>query len=131
VADYVVEVLQGPTASVESGQGTTVVEVGVGTPGPPGPPGTFGDLRIWAKSPDLLVVGNLAYVNGLLVTADVLWPDGKTGVMTILARQGGTNAVTSYKITHIDGAVTTTYTQPAITRDSDGNATVVPAIGVA
>lgn len=89
-------------------------------------------LAAWAKSPDLLVAGGVTYSGGLLATADVVWPDGATGTLTITSRQTGTDAVTGYTITReLDGEPTTTYTQPTITRDSSGNATLVPQIAVA
>lgn len=89
-------------------------------------------VKAWAKNPDLLVAGALTYVSGLLTSAAVEWPDGATGTLTITTRQTGTNAVTGYTITRVlSGQPTKTYTQPTITRDVDGNATVVPQITVA
>lgn len=88
-------------------------------------------FKAWAKNPDLLVAGAVTYTNNLLSSAVVEWPDGKPGVLTITSRQAGTDAVTSYTVTHVDGATTLTYTQPTITRDSSGAATLVPQITVA
>lgn len=91
----------------------------------------IGQLKAWAKNPDQLVAGAITYTSGLLSSAVVEWPDGKPGVLTIDSRQSGTDAVTAFHVTHVDGATTLTYTQPTITRDSSGNATTVPQITVA
>lgn len=88
-------------------------------------------LKQWAKNPDQLVAGAVSYTSGLLSSAVVEWPDGAPGVLTITARQGGTDAVTNYAVTHVADGTTLTYTQPTITRDSSGLATLVPQITVA
>lgn len=80
-----------------------------------------------AKVPDLLVVG--AVTGDPMTSAAVVWPDGKPGVLTITARHSS-GAVNAYSITHVDGATTTTYTQPAITRATSGAVTNVPQIVV-
>jgi len=84
-----------------------------------------------AKNPDLLIVGTVNVDgNDLVTSASVIWPDGKSGTLTITSRQALTNAVLAYNITHVDGATTRTYTQPTITRNSNGAATNVPQIVV-
>lgn len=91
----------------------------------------IGTLKAWAKDVDNLIAGAITYASGLVASAVVEWPDGAAGVLTILSRQATTDAVTSYKVTRVDGGVTTTYTQPTITRNSSGAATLVPQITVA
>ena len=63
-----------------------------------------------------------------IVSAAVVWPNGAPGTLTITSRHA-TGAVLAYTITH-GSPVTKTYTQPAITRNSNGAATLVPAIVV-
>lgn len=92
---------------------------------------SIAQMKAWAKNPDQLVTGAITYSSGLLSTAAVQWPDGASGLLTITARQAGTDAVTGYTITRVTSDGTTTYTQPTITRDSSGNATTVPQITVA
>jgi hypothetical protein len=83
-----------------------------------------------AKNPDLLITGAITRNgNGVVTSAVVLWPDGKPGVFTT-DTIGSLNTVDGYHITHVDGAVTKTYTQPTVTRDGNGAATNVPAITV-
>jgi hypothetical protein len=82
-----------------------------------------------AKDPDTLVTGAITVdSNDLTTSAEVLWPDGTPGIMTITARHS-TNAVTEYNITYGNPA-TRTYTQPLITRNTNGAATNVPQIVV-
>lgn len=79
-----------------------------------------------AKNPDMLVTG--AITGDPVTSAVVVWPGGAPGVLTITARHTS-GAVTSYTITY-GSPVTQTFTQPAITRNAAGAATLVPAIVV-
>ena len=82
-----------------------------------------------AKNPDLLVTGAVTLDGSDLVTsAAVVWPDGSPGTLTITARHSS-GAVNAYNITY-GSPVTKTFTQPAITRNSNGAATNVPAMVV-
>lgn len=70
--------------------------------------------------------------NGAAISASLVWPDGATGDYT--ATQISTafpGAVDAYTCTHVLGGVTTTYTQPAVTRDSSGAVINKPAMTVA
>lgn len=82
-----------------------------------------------AKNPDLLVTGAITLDGSNLITsAAVVWPDGSPGVLTITSRDAN-GAVLSYNITY-GSPVSKTFSQPAITRNSAGAATNVPAIVV-
>jgi hypothetical protein len=82
-----------------------------------------------AKNPDLLVTGAITVDgNDLITTASVVWPDGSPGTLTITSRDAN-NAVLAYNITY-GSPVTKTYTQPTITRNTNGAATNVPTIVV-
>jgi hypothetical protein len=85
-----------------------------------------------AKNPDLLIVGAINRNSfGAVTSAAVLWPDGKPGVFTTdVFSTAFPGAIDSYHITHVNGGTTLTYTQPTITRDSNGAATNVPQIVV-
>lgn len=80
-----------------------------------------------AAVPDLLVAGSgITYdSNGVIASAPVVWPDGDTGTYTTTSAT--TDGVLAYTVTK--GALT--YTQPAMTRNSDGAVTNRPAITVA
>jgi hypothetical protein len=84
-----------------------------------------------AKSPDALITGSLTRdANGAVTSAPVTWPDGSPGTFTAdTVSSAFPGAVDAYHITY-GSPVTKTYTQPAITRDSTGAATNVPAIVV-
>ena len=69
-----------------------------------------------AKNPDLIVAG--AVTGSPVVTAEVVWPGGQPGILTIDSRFSD-GAVESYHITY-GSPVTKTFTQPAITRTSSG-----------
>lgn len=82
----------------------------------------------FAKTPEALLTGTLTRNgNGIITSADVVWPDGTAGVYT--ADTYDADVTSGYHITYL-GAVTKTYTQPTITRDSSGAAIVIPAIVV-
>lgn len=79
------------------------------------------------KNPDLLIVGNITRNSaGVVTSADVRFPDGTPGTYTTLAIDAS-GAVNSYSITY---GTSITYTQPTITRDSNGAAIYVPQIVV-
>jgi hypothetical protein len=85
------------------------------------------DNRVAVKNPDLLIVGNITRnAAGVVMSADVVFPDGTPGIYTTLSVDAS-GAVNSYKITY---GTSITYTQPTITRNSDGAATYVPQIVV-
>lgn len=85
------------------------------------------DNRVAVKNPDLLIVGNVTRnAAGVVTSADVRFPDGTPGTYTTLAIDSS-GAVNSYQITY---GTSITYTQPTITRDSNGAATYVPQIVV-
>lgn len=90
---------------------------------------TYVGLIQAAKNPDLLIAGAITLDGSDQVTsAAVKWPDGTAGTLTITGRHS-TGAVTDYTITY-GSPVTKTFTQPTITRNSNGAATNVPQIVV-
>jgi len=90
---------------------------------------TYAGLVQLAKNPDTLIAGAVTLDGSDQVTsAAVIWPDGTPGTLTITARHS-TGAVNAYNITYGSPA-TKTFTQPAITRNTNGAATNVPQIVV-
>jgi hypothetical protein len=79
-----------------------------------------------ARDPSQLFVGTVTYTNGAPTSAAVVWPDAVTGTYTGTPSVTFPGSIDSYTITH----GTTTYTQPAVTRDGSGNVTNQPAITV-
>lgn len=88
-------------------------------------------LAVWAKRPDMLMVGAISRNSDKAITsANVVWPDGTTGVFTALVLSTTTpGAIDSYQITY-NGAVARTVTQPTVTRDANGVVTDIPAMVV-
>jgi hypothetical protein len=86
-------------------------------------------LKQAAKNPDLLIAGAVTLDGSDQVTSAVVqWPDGTPGTLTITSRDS-TGAVLAYIITYGSPA-TKTFTQPTITRNTNGAATNVPQIVV-
>ena len=80
-----------------------------------------------ARDPESLFVGTVTRdANGAPTSAAVTWPDGVTGTYTGTPSSAFPGSIDAYTITH----GTTTYTQPAVTRDTNGNITNQPAITV-
>jgi hypothetical protein len=113
------------TTTIATATVTTVVSQQVtGLQGPIGPAGVIANSSL-ALEPELLIVGNIYRNSSNVVTsASVQWPDGTTGTYTSLSFDSATGAVNSYKITK--GIAT--YTQPILTRNSDGAVTNRPGI---
>ncbi len=87
-------------------------------------------LNMWfkqlAKVPEQIMTGTVVYDGDKLDTAEVLWPDGVEGLLTVDTYHAATEKAASWHITH--DAVT--YTQPAITFNGDGEPTSIPDIVV-
>jgi hypothetical protein len=90
---------------------------------------TYVGLIQAAKNPDLLIAGAVTLDGSDQVTSAVVqWPDGSPGTLTITSRDAN-GAVLAYNITY-GSPITKTFTQPAITRNANGAATLVPQIVV-
>lgn len=89
---------------------------------------SFASFMNLAKTPDAIIAGNITRnAQEVVTSADVVWPDGTTGTFTTDSI-GSLNTIDAYHITRVISGVTHTYTQSAITRDSSGAATAVPAM---
>ena len=96
------------------------------------PPGTYVEMIALAGNPDLLIAGAITRdANDAATSAPVVWPDGTPGTYTATTVSTAfPGAVDAYTITY-GSPVTLTYTQPAVTRNSNGAVTIRPAITVA
>lgn len=86
-------------------------------------------LTGWAISLAFTVKSGTRDGNGALVSADIVWPDGATGVFT--ATDLSTDfpgAVDGWTATYLKEGVTITVTQPVVTRNVDGAVTAQPVI---
>ena len=88
---------------------------------------TYG-LRAWALSGAYALSSVSRDANGVLASATVTWPDGATG--SFVTDQASVFGVSAYHVTHVAGGTTITLTQAAITRDSLGSVTDMPALTV-
>jgi hypothetical protein len=91
--------------------------------------GSGAPLASLAASPDALIASLTTFddTTGVPTAGTVRWPDGAGGTYTATPDAFG---VASYVVTHVLGGVTTTFTQPTLTRDSSGRVTSRPAITV-
>lgn len=91
-----------------------------------------GMLAVMAGNLDGLIEGPITRdANGAATSANVIWPDGATGVYT--ATQVSVDfpgAVDAYTLTYTNGAVSKVVTQPTVTRNSEGAVINKPAITV-
>lgn len=79
-----------------------------------------------AASPDQIIVGAITRDDdGAALSAGVVWPDGDIGTYTATTVSTDfPGSVDAYTVTK----GSTTFTQPAVTRDSEGAVVVRPAI---
>ena len=109
----------GPAALPTSAPIATVTSIN----GQTGAVDTYAQL---ARDPWALFTGTITYTNGAPTSAAVTWPDATTGVYTGTPSSAFPGSIDAYTITK----GSTTYTQPAVTRDASGNITSQPAIVV-
>ncbi|UXM93318.1 hypothetical protein [Paenarthrobacter sp. JL.01a] len=83
-----------------------------------------------ARDPDALFSGSVVRnADGAATSAQVVWPDGSTGVFAGTTSEDWPGAVESYTITKT-GTPVRTYTQPTVTRNESGKITTRPAITI-
>lgn len=81
-----------------------------------------------ARDPSLLFSGAVVHdANGAPTSASIAWPDGVVGVYSGTVSAVFAGAIDAYTITRT-GTPTLTYTQPAVTRDGDGEITNRPPL---
>lgn len=120
--------------------GGRVVQLGIvgpqGIPGPAGPTGPAQPINErllgWAYANAFQLVSATRDANEAIVTASIVWPDGGTGTFTTdVASTSFPGAIDAWHATYVNGNVTHTVTQPAVTRDANGAVTAQPAITIA
>jgi hypothetical protein len=85
----------------------------------------------FAMTPEQLISGAITRsATGAALEASVVWPDGATGTYKGTESTTTPGAIDSYKITHVLGEITKTYTQSTMTRNSEGAVVTRPAITV-
>ncbi|NWL32990.1 hypothetical protein [Paenarthrobacter nitroguajacolicus] len=83
-----------------------------------------------ARSPEALFSGSvIVNDDGAPTSANVVWPDGSTGVYSGTASVAWPGAVNAYTITKT-GIPVLKFTQPMVTRNESGDITTRPAITV-
>jgi len=89
-------------------------------------------LRAWANSEAYSLTAITYNDDNAVETANVVWPDGSTGVFTSDSFDDNfPNNIRSFHVTYIAGGITKTITQAAVTRDDNGNVTSQPTLTIA
>lgn len=86
-------------------------------------------LKEWVSGEDYELTAVTYDADGVPTTATVKWPDASAGTFTTTTKNSTWLAVDAYTISHT--ASGKTVTQTAVTRDSNGQVTVKPALTVA
>lgn len=95
-----------------------------GMAGASGPDTYYFDLEGWARNYLQFLTARTYDADGILDTANVVWPDGETGVYATTAANTTVYEVEAFTITYGEVLVT----QNTITFDSDGNVATKPAL---
>lgn len=94
-------------------------------------PGGSEQVIAWTYAESFQLVSAVRDANSAIVTANVAWPDGATGVFTTdIASTSFPGAIDAYHITYVLGGTQFTLTQAAVTRDVNGAVTAQPAITI-
>lgn len=85
----------------------------------------------WGYVQSFRLVSSTRNTDGVLLTANIVWPDGATGVFTTdTVNTTFVGAIDAWHATYIKNGVTKTMTQPTVTRDAGGAVTAQPSIVV-
>lgn len=85
----------------------------------------------WAAIQAFIGTSNIVRdANGVLLSMNVVWPDGGTGVWTTDAVNAGNPAIDAWHVTYVNGAVSKLLTQTAVTRDGNGAVINQPTLTV-
>ncbi|MBB3004341.1 hypothetical protein FHX57_006723 [Paraburkholderia tropica] len=88
-------------------------------------------LLNWAYGNIFRLVSATRDSNEAIVTASIIWPDGATGTFTTdVASTAFPGAIDAWHATYVNGSVSHTITQPAVTRDANGAVIAQPAITI-
>ena len=90
---------------------------------------TDAKLKEWTEGGDYEITAATYDADNVITTATVKWPDGSAGTFTMTSKDATWLAINAYTITHT--IASKTVTQATVTRDSNGNVTVKPALTVA
>lgn len=88
------------------------------------------NLETWANAQTFQLVSATRDANGAIITANIVWPDGITGVFTTdLASVDFPGAIDAWHATYA-GTSAKLITQAAVTRDENGAVIAQPAITI-
>lgn len=85
-------------------------------------------LKEWAEAEAYEMTAVTWDSDFVVSSATVVWPDGSAGTFTRTTKNSTWLAIDAYTVSHANSSKT--ITQAAVTRNSDGNVTVKPALTV-
>jgi hypothetical protein len=89
-------------------------------------------LLQWAYASSFRLVSSTLDANGAITTASIVWPDGTAGTLTTdIASAAFPGAIDAWHATYVNGSITKTLTQAAVTRNTSGVVTSQPTITIA
>lgn len=94
-----------------------------------GPQTSSARLLEWAMGEAYELTNLTLDSDGVVSSATAKWPDGSAGVFSTTLKNSNFLTVDAYTITHVGTGKTVT--QSAVTRDSNGNVTIKPALTIA
>lgn len=86
-------------------------------------------LKEWTEGGDYEATSITRDSDGVVSSADVVWPDGSAGTYTMTTKNSTWICADAFTLSHTDSSKTVE--QAAVTRNSDGEVTTKPALTVA
>lgn len=87
------------------------------------------DILGWAYAKSYAMTSAAYDSSGCITSATVVWPDGSSGTYTTASKNSVFNVPDSYTVTHANSGLTVS--QPAVTRNSNGDITAQPTLAIA
>lgn len=87
-------------------------------------------VKGWAYAEAFAVISATRNVNNVIITANLVWPDGATGVFTTVTINTAFNTIDAWTATYVRSGLSLLITQPLVTRNAEGAVTVQPVITI-
>lgn len=87
------------------------------------------DILGWAYAKSYALTSASYDSSGAITSATVGWPDGSNGTYTTTSKNSVFNVPDSYTVTHVNSGLTVS--QPAVTRNANGDITAQPTLSIA
>lgn len=85
-------------------------------------------VKGWAYAEAFSVTSATRNANNVIITANLVWPDGAHGVFTTVTINTAFNTIDAWTATYVKGNLNLLVTQPLVTRNAEGAVTSQPEI---